>query len=203
MSDPTGKSFWETRYKTRKMVSPLAFTEKTWDYLKDLGTVHLLDIGCGDGRDSQFFAHKGCTVTAIDYAESAIERVNTLDAGIEARVMDITAMDFPDAHFDAIYAHLAIQYFDDTVTTEVFQNIHRMLKPGGLFFVKCKSTEDRFCGMGEKVGEDMYLYDYIRHFFSEDYMREKLERFDIIELASTQDSYDGIESHFIEAVARA
>ena len=116
MTDDAAKKFWDQRYKTRKMVSPLDFTHKAYEYLRGRKEVSLLDVGCGDGRDSFFFADKGLHVTAIDFSEEAIARVQAENSSIDVRVMDICKMDFPDESFDAIYAHLSIHYFDDRTT---------------------------------------------------------------------------------------
>ena len=200
MSD-TAKDFWNQKYKTREMVSPLDFTHKTYSYLQGKSGVTLLDIGCGDGRDSLFFADQGIHVTAIDFSEKAIERVLLKNPNIEARVINILDMDFPDESFDAVYAHLSVHYFDDKTTDVVFTNIHRMLKEEGLFFVKCKSVDDPLYGQGEEVEKDVYVRKYQRHFFSKDYMAEKLQNFQILELEATESTYDDRTSCFIEAVA--
>ena len=149
MDDQSAKSFWDQRYKTREMVSPLDFTKKAFGYMST--SMNVLDIGCGDGRDSLFFAENGMNVTAIDFSEEAIMRVLAHNPDIDARAMDILNMDFPDESFDAVYAHLSIHYFDDATTDKVITNIHRMLKPEGFFFVKCKSTDDPLYGQGEEV----------------------------------------------------
>lgn len=200
MSDPA-KKVWAKRYKTRKMVSPLDFTTKAYGYLKERSPCSILDIGCGDGRDALFFAKSGLKVIAIDFSQEAVKRVHFADSSIDARVMDILDMDFPDSSFDAVYAHLSLHYFDDKTTNKVFQNIYRMLKSHGYFFVKCKSTSDPLYGKGEEIGKDMYLFEHQRHFFSKKYMQEKLQEFTIIELEETVSTYDGKPSAFIEVVA--
>ncbi len=194
------KSVWNARYATRKMVSPLDFAKQSLQYLKNGQS--LLDIGCGDGRDADFFARNGLLVTAIDFSDEAIERVKKLNPNIDTRMMDILSMDFPDETFDAVYAHLSVQYFDDTSTTAIFSNIHRMLKAGGYFFVKCKSIRDPLYGQGKKVGKDMFANPYVRHFFSKEYMSDTLQNFTILELEETTATYDGKDSAFIEAIAR-
>jgi hypothetical protein len=74
------------------------------------------------------------------------------------------------------------------------------LKKDGVIFIKCKSIEDALYGQGEKVGEDMYKQGHLRHFFSEDYIKEKLSNFKILEAKKTSSVYHQYESNFIEAV---
>jgi ubiquinone/menaquinone biosynthesis C-methylase UbiE len=116
--------------------------------------------------------------------------------------MNILDMNFPDASFDAIYAHLSLHYFSDEITDTIFQNVHRMLKAGGYFFVKCKSTIDPLCGKGEMLEKDMYFLDHQRHFFSKEYMKDKLGIFNVLSLEATSASYEGKISRFIEAIGQ-
>ncbi len=211
-TDP--KTQWNAKYQSKKTVDALdftkhaaallheEFTKNAANLLGDKTNVSILDIGCGDGRDANFFAEQGLHVTAIDFSEEAIERVKKLNPAIDARVMDTTNMDFPDASFDAVYAHLSLHYFDDATTAAIFANIHRMLKPGGLFFVKCKSTKDAYYGEGEKVGEHMYVRSNMRHFFTPEYMQKQLADFTVLTLDETSAEYDGKTSAFVEAVAK-
>lgn len=210
-TDP--QAHWNKTYQSRAMVGALEFTKQAAallhekfaksaaDLLHTRPNVSILDIGCGDGRDAHFFAEQGLIVTAIDFSSEAIERVKKLNSAIDARVMETQRMNFPDASFDAIYAHLSLHYFDDVTTTAVFRNVYRMLKPGGFFFVKCKSTKDTYYGEGERVGEHMYVRSYLRHFFTPEYMRKQLNDFTVLTLDETAAEYDGKTSAFIEAVA--
>ena len=191
---------WRDEWTDKAERAPNPFARTTWDVLKTTKAKMLLDLGCGDGRDALFFAEKGLEVTAIDFSESGIAILQSMNPAITASVMDIQRVEFPDASFDAIYAHLSIHYFDDAATKDIIQNIHRMLRPGGFFFVKCKSVHDPLFGQGEKVGEDLYRTDHVRHFFSLDYMRKSLQDFKVLLLQETTDSYDGKTSAFIEAV---
>ncbi len=191
---------WNTTYKTRGIVAVVEFAKKAVERLN--ANASILDIGCGDGRDSVYFASLGHNVTAIDFSEEAIARVRKENPSIDSRVMNTTKMDFPDASFDAVYAHLSLHYFDDATTEAIFQNIRRMLKPGGLFFVRCKSTKDVFFGEGERVGENMFLRGHLRHFFTPDYMRKQLKDFEVLLLEETTAEYNGRMSAFVEAVAR-
>ena len=193
------------KYKTERQVNP--FAKELLQHFKNPKGLTLLDLGCGDGRDAEFFFHQGFTVTAVDLAEEGIQILHERSPEIHAVTMDIRDVDFPSASFDVLYAHLAVQYFDDVTTRSIFHNMHRMLRPGGSLFAKCKSTRDPLFGKGEKVGENMYRYGksntvMVRHFFTEEYMSELLEEFSEKEVSSSSAVYDGKESAFIDAVAR-
>lgn len=201
MSDDA-KRFWDAKYETREMVSPLDFTHKAYSYLESIPEADILDIGCGDGRDALFFASKGFNVTAIDFSEQAVERVRAKNTSVRAIAMDIERMDFEPERFDAVYAHLSLHYFDDPTTARIISDIHSYLRPGGFFFIKCKSTDDPLYGKGTNVGEHMFVHNYRRHFFTVEYMRKVLADFTIVDLQATGSEYDGKRSAFIEAVAR-
>ncbi len=162
----------------------------------------LLDLGCGDGRDAIAFADAGFSVTAVDYSESGIAKLKSARPDIRAMQADIRELQFPEGSFDVVYAHLSLHYFDDATTRTVLERIRMWLKPRGFFFVKCKSTKDPLYGKGKKIGPDMYAEGHLRHFFSEDYLREMLAGYDILKLQPSRDRYEGHESAFVEAVAQ-
>lgn len=193
---------WNKTYKVRNMVSTLDYAKNAFGKFQLKPRSSLLDIGCGDGRDALYFSAQGLQVTAIDFSEEAIGKIKKEYPHINALVLDILNMDFPDASFDVVFAHLSLHYFDDPKTDTVFHTIHRILKPKGLFFVRCKSIHDPLYGKGEEVGKDMFLLKHVRHFFSEEYMKEKLREFEICSLQQRVSDYDGKRSCFVEAVAR-
>ena len=72
---------------------------------------NLLELGCGQGRDSLFFASKGLQVYAIDSSKVAIEAltVKTRELNLNINLKNINAVEslpFPNDYFDAIYSHM-------------------------------------------------------------------------------------------------
>jgi len=197
---------WKTKWDKREIEEANDFARRSFSQIKDKDFKSLLDLGCGDGRDTLFFASKGLNVTSVDFSESGILKLNELIkkkslSNIKAIQTDIRKINFSDDSFDVIYAHLSLHYFDDKITTQIFDKLSRILKKGGMIFIKCKSVEDALYGQGEKVGEDMYKKGHLRHFFSEDYMKEKLRNFKILDVRKTSSVYHQYKSNFIEAVA--
>src|SRR5215207_2178710 len=62
----------------------------------------LLEMGAGHGRDSKFFQENGFQVTCIDLSPEMVKLCQ--EKGLNARVMDMIDLDFPDDLFDTVYS---------------------------------------------------------------------------------------------------
>jgi len=169
---------------------------------------NLLDLGCGNGRDSVFFASKGLEVTTVDWSKSGLEQIQKLVdkkkiTNLKTVQQDISKLTFKANSFDIIYAHLSLHYFDDNTTTKIFNTLHSLLKKGGLLFVKCKSVEDALYGHGIKLEENMYNYrGHVRHFFDKEYLKSKLSVYTSVQIRKSSSVYHRYKSSFVEAVAK-
>jgi cyclopropane fatty-acyl-phospholipid synthase-like methyltransferase len=201
------KAYWELNWKDKEIHPQNNFAKKCYAFIKNKRYSTLLDIGSGDGRDSIYFAKKGFKVTSIDFSKSSIKLLkNELNkrkiSEITAYFANIESMNLKGNSFDIIYAHLSLQYFDDEITTKIFNKIFQTLKKGGIFFIKCKSTNDALYGKGTKISENIYIKGHLRHFFSKEYMRKKLQNFEILKIRQTSSTYSTYKSSFIEAIAK-
>ena len=93
----------------------------------------LLEIGAGHGRDSQFFQENEFQVTCIDLSPEMVRLCQ--QKGLDARVMDMIHLDFPDHSFDAVYSLNSLLHLPKKELPIVLQNIRRVLKANGLFFL--------------------------------------------------------------------
>ncbi|HSH18662.1 MAG TPA: class I SAM-dependent methyltransferase [Candidatus Saccharimonadales bacterium] len=167
----------------------------------------MLELGCGEGNDSLYFAKEGHTVIATDFSDVVIAENNKrlTHPSLSFRIQDISQpLEFNDGHFDAVYARLSLHYFTDEVTVRIFREIVRVLIPGGHLFFMCKEVSDPIYGKGEKIEDDMFELDgHVRHFFSEPYVRKLLDMSGL-QLQSLEASHELIydrHSAFIKAVA--
>ncbi|MGD9107689.1 MAG: class I SAM-dependent methyltransferase [Gammaproteobacteria bacterium] len=192
---------WDAKWATQNKSKKNNFAKRAYALMKQYGLRTILDIGCGDGRDSLYFANQGLQVTAVDFAENTIRKLKENNTQISWLSQDIREIAFDTNSFDAVYAHLSIQYFNDKITEHIFNALYDILKKGGLVFIKCKSTDDPLFGKGDKMGQNMYMTTHLRHFFSKNYMVEKLKKFHLLNIRKTTSVYEGRKSCFIEAVA--
>lgn len=143
------------------------------------GEANILELGCGEGNDSIYFAQAGHEVIATDFSSVAIEqnRKRYSNPLLQFEVQDMRQpLKFADNSFDMVYARLSLHYFPDKTTCEIFKEIKRVLKPGGSLRFMCKATNDAIYGKGEKLEPDMFELDgHVRHFFSEVYARSLLD----------------------------
>lgn len=194
-------NFWEKAWSKNSINPTNNFARRSYKLIKTKKLKTLLDLGCGLGSDSIYFSNKGLEVIAIDQSEKSIEILRKRNNKIKSIVKDIKDLKLRSNSIDVIYAHLSLHYFDDKTTTKIFNNLYRIMNKNGLFFVKCKSVEDKLFGKGEKIAENIYKETHLRHFFTKEYMEEKLEKFKIIKIRRTSSVYHEYKSSFIEAIA--
>jgi len=194
-------NYWKNKWTLRPREPVNNFAVNSFKLIKIKNKKTILDLGCGDGRDSLYFFNKGLNVTAVDFSSSGIKKIRSQNLKINCIFSDIRKVKFPKNSFDIIYAHLSLHYFDDKTTIKIFDNLYKILKKDGLIFVKCKSTDDYLFGKGQKVAENMYKKGHTRHFFSKEYMAEKLVKFNIIKIRKTSSIYHNYKSVFIEGIA--
>ena len=68
------KEAWEKLYekKNRYGTEPCQFAITALEWMKKIKGNKILDLGCGEGKDSIFFAKNGYEVFSLDCSEKAI-----------------------------------------------------------------------------------------------------------------------------------
>jgi SAM-dependent methyltransferase len=97
----------------------------------------LLDIGCGLGDSAVYFAKQGAVVTGLDLSQGMIDAMGELarlhQVTVAGVVSEAEKLNVPDRAFDFIYAANLLHHVPSKPS--LFQEMARVLKPGGRFFV--------------------------------------------------------------------
>jgi 2-polyprenyl-3-methyl-5-hydroxy-6-metoxy-1,4-benzoquinol methylase len=98
----------------------------------------ILDAGCGGGRWTYALLQLGAKVTAIDYADGAVERTRKVCKRFGKRLVvrraDILSPDLlKGSDFDMVFSWGVLHHTGNT--RKAFGNIARLVKPGGYLFV--------------------------------------------------------------------
>ncbi len=121
--------------------TPLAFWSvygrRTVERLGLLPGATVLDIGCGTGASALPAAEivgPGGKVLGVDLAEKLLEQARVKAAqrqlqNVEFRLGDMSALGFPDNHFDAVVSVFSIFFVPD-MEAQV-RELWRMVRPGG------------------------------------------------------------------------
>ncbi len=93
--------------------------------------IRLLELGCSQG-DLLSAAAKSrrFEATGLDYEKGPVEYARSI--GLDARLGDLESSRYPADFFDVIVAIHVVEHLHDP--RETFTEIHRILRPGGLFF---------------------------------------------------------------------
>lgn len=192
-------NYWNTAHdkytKTDWINKPTLFAQSILKYLPKTG--NFLDLGAGQGQDSRFFAENGYSITSTDFSTKALKyNLDKLPLGLKNKVtlqqLDLSRLfPFKNNSFDVVYSHLAIHYFDDEITTQIFSEIYRVLKPGGIVALLVNSTNDPEFNTGQKI-ENLYFkmpYGIRKRFFDQNYLKQKSSQFKTLLLDNNGETY--------------
>lgn len=113
---------------------------------------HVLDSGCGSGRNTVYLASKGCRVCAVDFSEAALDRARNMvtAAGFDARVQLLRhslldRLPFRDGSFDLIVDSYVFCHFIDPGEQKSYRDeMARLLSKGGILFCSAFSPDDEY-----------------------------------------------------------
>ena len=134
-------SDWKAEYKKgvphwAKDMTPSLFAKDFAKLMKEYGTGSVLEVGCGNGRDSIHFAKSGFTTTSIDIVPKAVElaKSNATKAkvDIDFRVASVEKLPFKDASFGGVFT---LSVLHSTNLKKSLIEVHRVLKTSGVSFI--------------------------------------------------------------------
>lgn len=130
-------------------------------FLESLPTnAHILDLGCGSGRDTLAFINKGYIVDAIDYSEVLVKKSSEL-TGVNVRNQSFYELDDND-QYDGVWACASLLHCDRNRLPDVLKRILNALRRGGVCYMSFKyGSTDRekdgrsFTDLNEVQSQDL------------------------------------------------
>ena len=141
---------------------PSDFAQKCYSDFKRYDVKRLLELGCGQGRDSIFFASNGLDVYAVDSSKVAIENIKQKMRGknicLHLSHFEVRqTLPFDSSHFDAVYSHMFYNMrFIDEELKFLFKESSRVLKNNGLLYFSVRSDKDVLYNKGKKIDSNIY-----------------------------------------------
>lgn len=100
-----------------------------------MGHGEVCDMGCGPGHVARYLRDAGATVFGLDLSPKMLEQARGLNPDISFREGNMMALDVPDAALAGIAAFYAIVNIPKESLPLVFQEMKRVLQPGGLLLL--------------------------------------------------------------------
>lgn len=149
----------------------------------------LLDIGCGTGTDMLHYQQLGATVYGVDPSEEMVKIAQDKLPSSEIKVSDPARLPFEDSYFDIVFSKYALQTATDL--KPVFNEIHRVLKPKGVFmylvthplrqYLERKDTGDYFQQVivDSQVFKEQIVFKEPTHTLNEYLDKDILSKFEL------------------------
>ena len=98
------------------------------------GGMRILESGCGTGRWMAFFEKLGNRAFGIDDSWGPLRVAREHDPAMNLARANVVFSPFRENSFDAVFSSYVAEHFEDGPEV-LFREIHRVLKPNGLFFM--------------------------------------------------------------------
>ena len=166
--------FWEGFYSNHEGVNePSNFAQYIIEKYNPVGSV--LELGCGNGRDSVFFAKNKLQVTGIDQCNSAISTLKNMQIpNAIFHVGDFTNLPLNEKYKN-VYSRFTLHSVNEADASRTMQWVYNVLENDGLFMIEVRSVNDELYGVGESVGKDAWVTDHYRRFLRLDEITEELK----------------------------
>ena len=148
--------FWDERFATPEYIfgtEPNRFLASQAD--RFASGYWVLDVACGEGRNSVWLASRGCEATGFDISGLALQKARHLAEELAVSVAfeqaDIRTFDWGRTPFDVIVC-IFIQFAAPADRERLFSGFLAALKPGGLVLLQGytpKQLEYRTGGPGD------------------------------------------------------
>lgn len=146
------QAFWDKRYAAGEYI----FGTEPNVFLASQGALFragmkVLDVACGEGRNSVWLAQRGCEVTGFDISPLALQKARRLaennSVDIRFEQADIRTWEWVPTAYDAVVC-IFIQFAAPADRARLFEGFRTSLQPGGLVVMQGYTPEQVELGTG-------------------------------------------------------
>jgi len=172
------REFWDQRFAATDYIfgtDPNVFLSAQAERFKRGDRV--LDVACGEGRNSVWLASLGCEVTGVDVSPLALAKARRLadthGLNVAYREADIRDWQWQPARFDAVVC-IFIQFAEPSQRLRLFEGIQTTLTSGGLVVLQGYTPKQLEYKTGGPPQAD--------HMYTQALLREGFRNLDILHL---------------------
>jgi SAM-dependent methyltransferase len=209
----TQQQAWNNEYQhaqgvpTSTRTSPSSAVKRLIGYIEehklDTGK-RVIDLGCGIGRNAFYLAELGYEVTGVDFAESALKKLEQAKSDhmggehVTTKHLNLAKqLPFPDRSFDIATDIVTTMTLTPEELPSFELEMRRIVRPGGLFLTYVLASDDGYLqatnpGQTQTTVQDSGITD---NYLSEERLRRLYVHWTVLEMEKTekQDIFYGRE----------
>jgi SAM-dependent methyltransferase len=154
------------------------------------GAKKVVELGCGQGRDTIHFLKHGLDVVAYDYSGTCVDQLKErakklgFEKNLTAEVRDLRhGIPLQEESVDGVFSHMFFtMHLNENELAYIFKECHRVLKHGGMNIYSVRNIKDPHYGQGKHHGEDMWenQLGFVVHFFSPEKVQRLAVGYDLL-----------------------
>jgi ubiquinone/menaquinone biosynthesis C-methylase UbiE len=132
----------------------------------------ILDVGCGCGRDVEYFLQEGYNAIGVDLSEKMLKQANKIVPKIKLKKQDFTDLQFKKESFHGIWSMVSLVNIPRKKIIKVLKGFNDILTKKGILYLTVEEGE------GEKnIKKPKYNNELIRYvYFTEEEMQDYLKK---------------------------
>ena len=163
---------------------------------------NVLDIGCGVGRHSLYFAKKGANVLALDNSEACMEyllnETKKINVKIDLELNDFKKLPFIESNTqDLIICWNALYHNKFDAMKDMLREVYRILKSNGILIITFLSSNNIHYGEGIEIekntfsDQDRLDNEHFHHYSNKEEVYQLLKDFEITDIIEAEEEVGG------------
>jgi adenylylsulfate kinase-like enzyme/SAM-dependent methyltransferase len=158
---------WDSYYRAARNAParPSSFALEVGSRLPPRSRV--LEVGCGNGRDTVHLADAGHQVVGLDASSAAIDLCRTIHAESPAEFVPGLLADHADEWldgFDVLYTRFVLHAMTEAEEVALWADARRVVRAGGQLAIECRSINDPLARTGEVLSPTERIAGHYRRF---------------------------------------
>ena len=174
------KNHWDKFYKKFNLKSESSFARFVIKWLKNkkynFNKNKIIDIGCGNSRDGNFFNINNLKVTGVDMSQTAIQLNKAVYPDINFYKKNICSLGFELKNdiFNLIYARFFLHAITEPDENRFLKNCKKISNKKSIFFLEFRTTKDSLMKKGLKLKDNARFHGHYRRFIDVNFFLKKL-----------------------------
>ncbi len=180
-------NYWNNFYKNFQLKKETSFARFVFNKIRYKKNFKILDIACGNGRDTFFFLKKGFQAKGLDISKIAIKNNKKVFRN-NFFLKDICSKKFNiQEKYHFIYSRFFLHAINEKDEDIFFKNIKKISNKKTIFFLEFRTIKDPLMKKGFKISQNERFFTHYRRFINTNHLLKKILKlqFKILNISSS------------------